>query len=187
MPRVLFLIVILMAMPRVAESDAGPPSVTVNAGAVLPMFLLYEKPGPWVGTSLAWSMRDRVELVASADTGVLVAIGATRFLVSLALGARISPSRCVPLWVQLGVGVTGFVERIGVVLPERTLRAIDRGIALTGDLAIGVRVTPRWEIVVAYDQQLVSSEPGGFARPGGSSHETIPFIATATVSIGRQL
>lgn len=157
------------------------PSITVSAGAVLPLFLPYEFPGPWMEASLAWPLRDRLQLAMNAGTGALVATGSTRILGSLGGGVRYSP--WWRIWGQLGVGATGYVERIGVVLPERDVRATDHGVALTGDLAIGVRVTPRWEIALRYDHQLLSTGTE-MTQPG---NESLPYTGTGMLSIGRKL
>jgi hypothetical protein len=179
------LVLVVTASPAAAESTR--PTVTVNAGAMLPVFLLYESPGPWVGASVVWARDEHVQLVASSDVGLLAVSGSTRIPLSVGCGARFTAHRRVPLWVQLGVGLTGYVERIGVALPERTLRETDRGAALTADLAIGLRITRRWELAVGYDHQLLSSEPSTIAPRVRQPHETLPFLGTATVSVGSRL
>lgn len=168
---------------HVASSPDGrrSPSITVGAGAVLTLFLPYEFPGPWLSASVAWPIREHLELVASADTGVIVAAGSTRFLGGLGGGVRVSP--WWRIWGQLGLGMTGYVERIGLVLPDREVRATDVGVALTGDVSIGFRVTRRWEIVVGYDHQLLWTGPEKMEI----GTETLPHIGTGMLSIGRQL
>jgi hypothetical protein len=185
--RRLLVAVVLGILVSPAAAESARPEVTVNAGAVLPVFLLYESPGPWVAASVVWAKDEHVQLVANADVGVLAVSGATRIPMSIGAGARVTAHRYVPVWVQLGVGLTVYVERIGVALPERTLRETDRGAALTADLAIGLRVTRRWEVVVGYDHQLVSSELSAIAPRVRQPHETLPFLGTAMISVGRQL
>ena len=164
-------------------AHATCPRITVRAGAVLPMFLPYEFPGPLVAVSAAWPLRDHLQVVATVDTGVLAAAGTTRIMTGLGVGVRATAPRPVPLWAQLGVGVTGYVERIGVELPAREVTATDLGAALTLDAAIGIRFPWRWELVIAYDQQLVTSEPGDILP----ERETLTYVGTASVTIGREL
>jgi hypothetical protein len=128
-------------------------------------------------------MSERTQVVASADTGMLLASGARRYLGSLGVGVRVSPWRRGPLWVQLGLGTTGYVERIGVVLPERMVSATDVGAVLTGDLAVGVRIVQRWEVAVGYDH-IVWPLPYYKVYAGS---ESLPFRGAGMVWIGRQL
>lgn len=156
--------------------------VTVSAGAVLPLLLLFEYPGPAAAVTLAWRLTERTQLVASVDIGGVHADGRRRYLGSLGVGVRASPWQRGPLWAQLGLGTTGFVERIGVVLPDRMVRATDVGAALTTDLALGVRVA-RWEVAIGYDHIVW---PRHYYQVYGGS-AAVPFRGTGMVWVGRQL
>lgn len=161
----------------------------VQAGTVLSVFLPYEFPGPWGGAAIAWPVSARTRVVASADLGAVFASGSTRVLMSVGLGARVAPSPCVPVWAQLGVGVTGYVERIGVVLPARDVTAVDGGVAATVDLAIGVALTSRWEVAFTYDHRMLSSGPGPTWVAAEALHqrETLSYVGSATLSFGVKL
>lgn len=182
-------LVLGLAAPAAADDDEGrgplarigSPDVTVQAGAVLPLLLLYEFPGPFAGVSVEWRTRWPAWLVAGADVGVVHADGSRRYLGSLGAGVRLRPRRNGP-WVQLGLGVTGFVERVGLVLPDRVVRATDTGAILTGDVALGVRVM-RWELAVSYDHVLA---PKPFYETYMGS-EALPLVGAAMAWFGREL
>lgn len=174
------VLVVLLIGGQVAHAQPEAPAITVRAGSVLPMFILYEYPGAMAAGTFAWRVHERIELVATTDLGVLVTSGATRFLHSLGVGARITQWRC---WAQLGLGVTGYVERIGVVLPARTVRTVDRGAALTADLAIGFRITPKLDFAIEYDHQLAWTGP----NRRRDDHETLPHVGTALATFGWRL
>lgn len=168
---------------RSARSSWRSPAITVSAGAVFPLFLLFEVPGPMVQVSLAWPLRSHLDLVASAETGFVLKSGVIRFPGSIGGGVRATISRRVPVWAQLGLGVTGYVERIGVMLPARDLHAYDTGAMVTSDLAIGVTAA-RWQLAIAYHRNLAVSGPQDEVYHGEEGQR---FDGTMMVTIGRRL
>lgn len=84
--------------------------------------------------------------------------------------------------MQLGLGATGYIERIGVTLPMRNVSATDRIGLLTANLGIGVLIAQRWEIALHYEQNL---ELDFYKVYQGS--ETLPFRGIGKFSIGRKL
>lgn len=85
MLRGLVLLVLLASPALAAPPLATERSITASAGVVLPFFLLYERPGALISTSVAWRTTERTQLVASGELGMLVASGATRFSVRWAV------------------------------------------------------------------------------------------------------
>lgn len=160
------------------------PEITVRAGAVFPMFLIYEVPGPLAGVDLRWRVVPHLEVVASAEVGAMFADGARRYLASLGAGVRAAPWRQGP-WLQLGLGTAGFVERIGLVLPERMISSTDTGLELTAELGLGARVR-QWELAISYDRILRRS-PYYRRYDGVGGDEAQPFDGIAMVTLGRAL
>lgn len=158
-----------------------PSQVTVGVGAALPLFQLYEVPGPLLAVTGGWRLGEQLQIVASIDAAMLIADGARRYVGSVGAALRVTPWNG-PVWLQLGAGFTGHVERIGVVLPERMVENTDAGAIVTSDIAIGVRVRG-WELHIAYDRVLV---PWTFYEIYNGV-ESLPFDGTGKVWIGRQL
>ena len=163
-----------------ARAALGAPTVTVRAGARVPLVRLYIG-GPAAGVSLDWALTPHTQVVASADAGLFLADGARRYLGVLGAGVRVAPWRRGP-WLQVGLGTTGHIERIGVVLPGKTIRSTDTGVVLTGDLRVGVSAR-RWEIAVGWDHILRLTPY--YQRYEGE--EELPFWGTAMAWVGRQL
>ncbi len=181
------------ARPDAAMASAPPrgdgvgprwprPTYAIGVGAQVSLFLVYELPGPWLTAAARWPIARRLELVAGADAGLLYATGSTRFTGSLGGAGRLTPAPRVPIWLQLGLGVSGFTERMSVVFPDRAVRTTDVGAALTGDVAIGVRVR-RWQLALAWKHQLVSTEP----EEAEIGTETLRHRGTLGIAIGRDL
>lgn len=186
-PRVVALGCFVMLAARAAAAEGlvedRAPTITISAGAVYPFFLLFEVPGPLVQGWLAWPVHEHVDLVATVDTGFVIKSGVTRFLGALGGGVRLVASRRVPVWAQVGLGATGYVERIGIMLPARDVRAVDHGAMLTSDFAIGVSVAS-WQFAISYHRNLAISGPQDALYHGEEGQR---FDGTAMVSIGRQL
>ncbi|MBX3219048.1 MAG: hypothetical protein KF795_00935 [Labilithrix sp.] len=169
--RLLFALPLLLGMglTRQAHAEADSPQrsgrldvlrspeVTVRAGAVFPMFLIYENPGPLAGVTLGWRLAQRLELVARGEAGALFFDGIQRYQAKLGVGVRLMPWPKWPVspWVQLGVGTTAHAERVGVVLPERTASATDFGAVVTADASLGVRIVQRFEVGLGWDHIVV--------------------------------
>lgn len=164
-----------------ANPDLRSPEITVSVGAVLPVFVVYEFPGPWASVSAAWKLHPHAQLVASADLGVMFASGARRYIGSMGAGIRVAPWRNGP-WAQLGLGTMGFVERIGILLPERTVTATDVGVKLTADLALGARVGA-WEFAVGWDHFIVPLH----YYEHYTGDESLPYRGNFMAWFGRQL
>ncbi|MBX3198948.1 MAG: hypothetical protein KF850_35570 [Labilithrix sp.] len=135
----------------------GSPEVTLRAGAVFPMFLIYENPGPLVGVTLGWRLARPLQLVARGEAGALFFDGIQRYQAKLGAGVRLMPWPRAPMspWVQLGLGTTAHAERASVVLPERTASATELGAVITADAAVGVRIAQRIEIGLGWDHIIV--------------------------------
>jgi hypothetical protein len=129
------------------------PEVTVRVGALFPMFLIYEIPGPMVGLTLGWPMNEHLQVIGRVEAGAVFFEGAQRYMGTLGAGFRATPWPRWPVspWLQVGLGTTGYVERIGIVLPERVATAVDVGGLLTADVALGARIAERWELGVGWD------------------------------------
>lgn len=174
------VLLILAGLTSPVAAESGRPTNTVSAGAFFPLFLMYEAPGLQLSLARAWPLGREPSFVASVDTGVVRATGSTRFTGSLNAGIRIAPVR--PFFVQLGGGVTSFVERISIVFPERMVSTTAVGSALTVDLVIGFRIQ-RWELALEWDHRVVSTDPPRVQ----TGEETLPHLGNFMVWIGRQL
>lgn len=163
----------------------GSPDITLRTGVVLPVFLIYELPGPLLGLTLEWPTSEHVHVVARAELGATFFDGSQRYLGKLGAGARLTPwpGALVSPWVQLGLGTTGYVERIGVVLPERVASATDVGVLLTADAAIGARFGRRWEIGLSWDH-IIWPLPYYEVYSGA---ESLPNRGTAVLWLGMAL
>jgi hypothetical protein len=159
-----------------------PDTITVGLGAALPMFVTYEYPGPLAGVALGWDINAHAQLVASTNVGVLHADGSRRYHGKLGVAVRGIPWTRGPLWGQLGLGLNGYVERVGVVLPERMVTSTDFAGQLTADGAIGVTVHG-WELAVGFDLIFVPTHY--YSQYEGD--ESLPNRGMAVAWIGRQL
>lgn len=164
----------------------SPDTLTVSVGTIFPLVLPYETGalgpfGPCVGASLGWRVNGHAKVVTSANAGMLFADGLRRYTGSLDVGLRVAPWRR-GLWLGFGLGVTAFVEKIGVALPDRMASATDPGFMVTGDLRIGVDVG-KWELALGYDHVLRTS-PYYKLYDGD---EELPFWGTFMVWTGRRL
>lgn len=160
----------------------APDTITVGLGAALPMFVIYEFPGPLANVTLGWDINAHAQVVASANVGVLHADGSRRYHGKLGAGVRGFPWTRGPLWGQLGLGLNGYVERTGIVLPERMVSATDFGAQLTADAAIGVTMRG-WELAVGFDFILVPTR----YYSNYTGNESLPNRGMAVAWIGRQL
>lgn len=95
--------------PPVAErhwSEALVPSrVSIIAGALFPMFLIYETPGPLIGVEVGWDLSTRTTLLANVGLGVVWETGTECYLIPIGLSLRVLPWEVGP-WLQFGVGAT---------------------------------------------------------------------------------
>lgn len=176
--------------PARARRCYRPQTITVNLGAAFPVFLLYEVPGPLASVALAWPLwREQVQFVASADLGMVFADGLRRYSAGLGAGVRVAPGRRGPVWLRLGLGTTGWVERVGVILPERSASATDVGALLTANIALGLQSPARsgllrgWELGLGWNHNLL---PSPFYQ-SYTGTEAQPNRGTAMVWLGRQL
>ncbi|MBX3159661.1 MAG: hypothetical protein KF773_27070 [Deltaproteobacteria bacterium] len=160
----------------------APDTITVGLGAALPMFVIYEFPGPLANVTLGWDIHAHAQVVASAGAGALHLDGSRRYHGKLGAGVRGFPWRRGPLWGQLGFGLNGYVERTGIVLPERRVSATDLGAQLTADAAVGVAVCG-WEVAVGFDFILVPTR----YYTSYTGDESLPNRGMAVAWIGRQL
>lgn len=169
------------------REGSGPwsPGVTLRLGAVLPVFVIYEFPGPMAGVTLGWRVSERTQVVARGELGALFFQGAQRYLGTLGAGARFSPVPrwVVSPWVQLGLGATGYLERISIELPERAVRSTDLGGLLVANLSIGTRIAQRWEFGVGWDH-IVWPLPYYNVYKGS---ESLPYRGNIMAWLGVQL
>lgn len=190
--RLVLAIGMILAASRAAEANPderasftvlrAPDTITIGLGAALPMFVTYEYPGPLATVTLGWDINAHAQVVASADLGMLHADGSRRYHGKLGAGVRAFPWKRGPLWGQLGLGLNGYVERIGIVLPERMVSATDVGAQLTADAAIGVTALG-WELAVGFNFILVPTHY--YSNYIGD--ESLPNRGMAVAWIGRQL
>jgi len=163
----------------------GAPHATLRVGVLLPMFLIYELPGPLAGVALEWPISERLGVVARGELGALFFDGSQRYVGKLGVGIRVAPWPRSPVapWALLGLGAAGYAERISVVLPERVASATDLGGSLTADLAVGVHFLQRWELGVGWDH-IIWPLPYYETYQGT---ESLPNRGTALVWLGVQL
>ncbi|WP_158513106.1 hypothetical protein [Myxococcus hansupus] len=149
------------------------------------MFLIYEIPGPLVGVTVGWQLGRHFQLVAQGEVGAVFFDGAQRYLTKVGGGIRASPWPNSPVspWLQLGGGATGHVERVSLVLPQRTVSATDFGAELTADIAIGVRISHRLDVGVGWDHIVL---PASFYKVYTGS-ESLPNRGYATAWLGVKL
>lgn len=161
------------------------PEVTLRAGAVLPMFVIYEFPGPLAGVTVAWPLGRHLQVAARAEVGALFFQGAQRYVGKIGPGLRVSPwaTAIVSPWAQIGLGTTAHLERITVVLPQRTASATDVDAVVTADIALGVRVHQRFEFSVGWDHIVL---PWSYYRVYTGT-ESLPNRGYLTASIGWRL
>lgn len=159
-----------------------PDAITVGLGVALPMFVTYEYPGPLASVSVGWKINAHAQLVAGTNVGMLHADGSRRYHGKLGVGVRASPWAHGPLWGRLGLGLNGYVERIGIVLPERMVTSTDFGAQLTADAMIGVDVRG-WELAIGFDFIVVPTHY--YSHYQGD--ESLPNRGMAVAWIGRQL
>jgi len=169
LPPLLFVIAALGVRSPLASAESEAPhpdgrvAVAAQVGVLAPIFFLYERPGAVAAATVAWQVRPWLAPLVSVDVGYLSWGGARRTTGSLGAGVRLWPSVGARPWIQLGLGVTGYREHIGVDLPQRRIRAVDLGGALTADVAVGLRLTRRWELTASYDHNLIAGRGMDFA------------------------
>jgi hypothetical protein len=173
------------AEPGPSESGKDAPEVTLRAGVVFPMFLIYEIPGPLAGVTVGWRPGRHLQLVARGEAGALFFDGAQRYLAKVGAGVRASPWPNAPVspWLQLGLGATGHVEHVSMVLPERKVSTTDFGVEVTADVAIGVRILRRFEFGVGWDHILL---PTSYYQVYTGS-ESVPNRGYASAWLGVKL
>jgi hypothetical protein len=153
-----------------------PANVTLTAGSLFPVFLIYEYPAPWAGVEVGWRTSTHAHVVANAGTSVIWVNGSQRSFFPLGVSLRVFPWKRGP-WAQLGLGTTPYVEHTGVMLPERSVSAIDAGAMLTTKVGAGVRIRG-WDIGLGLDSNL-----GSFYEHY-TGPETRPWDYTVVVWVG---
>jgi hypothetical protein len=151
-------------------------NVTVVAGSLFPLFLIYEYPAPWAGVEVGWRTGSHAHVIASAGTSVIWIAGSQRYFLPLGVGLRIFPWERGP-WVQLGLGMMPYVEHTGLAFPTRSISATDVGARTAAKLGIGARIRG-WDIGMGIDFNLGSS----FENYMGV--ETRPWQYTLSMWIG---